>query len=301
MKRNRKMIVVFLTPAAICYILIFLYPTIRTFFMSFFSVDQITSGISTWQFAGLSNYKTLLDSSLFIGSLWNIVKMWLFGGIGIFFIAMLFAVILSSGIKGKGLYRSLIYMPNVISAVAMGTMWIQYVYSAKFGLLKSFFTCIGAQNLANMQWTAPEMMFVSLLIAYSFGMIGYFMIIFMAGIERIPDNINEAAKIDGADGIRRFFKITLPLLKDVIRTTLVLWTIEIVGFFVWSQVFSPRTPDKGTITPMVYMYQLLFGSENVVTERNIGSGAAVGVLLTLIVISMFIVCTRLLKDDKLEY
>lgn len=295
------MYVVFLAPAAVCYILIFLYPTIRTFFMSFFSVEHITSGIATWKFAGLSNYRTLLDSSLFMASLGNILKMWLFGGVGIFVIAMLFAVILSAGIRGKGVYRSLIYMPNVISAVAMGTMWIQYVYSAKFGLLKGFFTFIGARQLAEVQWTAPEMLFISLLIAYSFGMIGYFMIIFMAGIERIPGTINEAAKIDGANGVKRFFRITLPLLKDVLRTTLVLWTIEIVGFFVWSQVFSPRTPDKGTISPMVYMYQLLFGSENVVTERNIGSGAAVGVLLTLIVVSMFIVCTKLFRDDKIEY
>lgn len=301
MKRNRKMIVVFLVPAAVCYLLIFLYPTLRTLIMSFFSVDHITASVSTWKFAGLENYGTLLNSSLFITSLWNVLKIWIFGGIGIFIIAMLFAVILSSGVRGKGMYRSLIYMPNVISAVAMGTMWIQYVYSAKFGLLKGFFTFIGADHLAQVQWTAPDMLFISLLIAYSFGMIGYFMIIFMAGIERIPSDINEAAKIDGANGIKRFFKITLPLLKDVIRTNLVLWTIEVVGFFVWSQVFSPRTPDKGTITPMVYMYQLLFGSETVVTDRNIGSGAAVGVLLTLIVISMFIVSSKLIKDDKLEY
>lgn len=301
MKRNKKMLIAFLVPAALCYIAIFLYPTIRTIIMGFFYVDNITASISTWKFVGLDNYKTLANSSLFMTSLFNICKIWLWGGIGIFFIAMLFAVILTSGIKSKAFFRSIIYLPNVISAVAMGTMWMQYVYSSKFGLLRSFFKLIGADSLAEIQWTAPDMLFVSLLIAFSFGMVGYFMIIFMAGIERIPDNFHEAAKIEGANAFKRFFFITLPLLKDVIRTNIVLWTIESVGFFVWSQIFSPRTPDTGTITPMVYMYQLIFGNDAIVTERNVGAGASVGVLLTIIVICMFVVVGQLFKDDKIQY
>lgn len=301
MKRNRKMMVTFLVPAALCYIIIFLYPTIRTFFMSFFYVDNITASISTWKFVGIDNFRTLFNSSLFMTSLFNICKIWLWGGIGIFFIAMLFAVILTSGVKSKAFFRSIIYLPNVISAVAMGTMWMQYVYSSKFGLLKSFFEFIGAKELAEIQWTAPDMLFISLLIAYSFGMIGYFMIIFMAGIERIPVDFHEAAKIEGANVFKRFFHITLPLLKDVIRTNIVLWTIEVVGFFIWSQIFSPRTPDNGTITPMVYMYQLLFGNDAIVTERNVGAGASVGVLLTIIVICMFVAAGQLFKDDKIQY
>lgn len=301
MKRNRTMFIVFLAPAIISYLIIFIYPTVRTFTMSFFYVDNITAKMATWNFSGFKNYFSLFRSELFVQSFKNILKIWFFGGIGIFTVAIFFAVILTSGVKAKSFFRSIIYLPNVISAVAMGTMWMQYVYSSKFGLLKGVFTFLGADKLAAIQWTAPEMLFASLLIAYSFGMVGYFMLIFMAGIERIPAELNEAAKIDGANGVKRFFKVTLPLLKGVIRTNLVLWTIEAVGFFVWSQVFSPRYPETGSVTPMVYMYQLLFGSETVVTERNVGAAASVGVLMTAIVIIMFVASTKLLKDDGLEF
>ncbi len=301
MKRNRTMFIAFLAPAIISYLIVFIYPTVRTLLMSFFHVDNITAKMSTWTFTGMQNYFSIFESEIFVRSFLNILKIWAFGGIGIFVVAMLFAVLLTSGIKMKSFYRSIIYLPNVISAVAMGTMWMQYVYSSKFGLLKTVFSFFGAEKLAAIQWTGPELLFGSMLVAFSFGMIGYFMLIFMAGIDRIPVELNEAAKIDGADGVRRFFRVTLPLLKGVIRTNLVLWTIEAVGFFVWSQVFSPRTLETATITPMVYMYQLLFGSETVVTARNVGGAAAVGVLMTVIVIVMFVASTKLLKDDGLEF
>lgn len=302
LKKSRlPMIIVFLFPAVFLYGLIFFYPTVKTIIMSFFKMGSISDKMSDWVFNGFGNYNNLLNSQLFMQSLKNIFFIWLIGGIIIFFFAMLFAVILTSGVKLKSFFRSIIYLPNVVSAVAMATMWIHYIYNSKYGLLKSIFSLFRMDKLAAMQWTSPNNIFMALVIAYSFGMVGYFMLIFMAGIERIPSDFYEAATIDGANIFQQFFYITLPLLTDVIRTNIVLWTINAIGFFVWSQLFSPLIPETGTITPMVYMYQEVFGGNTVVLDRNVGNGAAVGVILTLIIVLSFIITNILFKDKKIEF
>ena len=302
LKKSRlPMIIVFLFPSVFLYGLIFFYPTVKTIIMSFFKMGSISDKMSDWVFNGFGNYNNLLNSQLFMQSLKNIFFIWLIGGIIIFLFAMLFAVILTSGVKLKSFFRSIIYLPNVVSAVAMATMWIHYIYNSKYGLLKSIFSLFRMDKLAAMQWTSPNNIFMALVIAYSFGMVGYFMLIFMAGIERIPSDFYEAATIDGANIFQQFFYITLPLLTDVIRTNIVLWTINAIGFFVWSQLFSPLIPETGTITPMVYMYQEVFGGNTVVLDRNVGNGAAVGVILTLIIVLSFIITNILFKDKKIEF
>ncbi len=330
MKQSKTMMVVFLAPALFFYAVIFMYPTIRTTFMSFFEVGTVTDPVSTWSFVGFQNFFDLWDSSLFVQSMKNLVNIWLWGGLLVFSLAIIFSVILTSGVKGKSFYRAVIYLPNVVSAVAMGTMWLHYVYNSKYGLLQSIFSffakeqfalltewlnyiynpvyelfssifsVVSMEHLASVQWTGPDMIFISLLIAYSFGMIGYYLLIFVAAIDGIPEDLYEAATIAGASGRQKFFRVTMPLLKDVFRTNIVLWTISTVAFFVWSQIFSPLTPELGTVTPMVYMYQMVFGSNTVVTERNVGMGAAVGVILTLIVIFMFIITSVIFRKDPEE-
>ena len=127
------------------------------------------------------------------------------------------------------------------------------------------------------------------------------MLIFASGIERIGTEYYEAATLDGASRIQQFRYITLPLRKGVTKTNITMWSVTSVGFFVWSQLFSTVTADTQTITPMVYMYMQIFGAGNSITERNSGLGAAIGVLLSICVVTIFWVCNHLLKDDDLEF
>lgn len=301
MKKNKTMIVVFLTPAILTYVMVFLYPTVRTFIMSFFKVEGVTDAISTWSFNGIGNFNTLFHSPLFVQSMANIAKIWMVGGIAVLLLALLFAVILTSGIRFKSFYRSAIYLPNVVSAVAMGTMWINYVYNPDFGLFHGIFAAIGMDEASTILWTGPEMLFWSMLIAYCFGMVGYHMLIFMSGIERIPADFYEAATIEGANVFAQFFRITLPLLKGVIRTNIVMWTVSTVGFFVWSQLFSPVNLSASTVAPMSYMYELVFGASSpVITKRDSGAGAAIGVIMVLIVVTVFFLTQRIVKNDDVE-
>ena len=302
MKRNKSMILAFTIPGTLLFLLTFVYPIIRTVIMSFFSITEITDPVSKWAFSGIQNYTALFQNSLFQTSLWNLFRIWLYGGIIIMAVSLLLATILTSGVRGKGFFQAAIYLPNVISAVAMATMWIQYVFNSSYGFLTNFFKALHLDALANIQWLDGDHKFWALLISYCFGMIGHHMLIWISGIERISTDYYDAAGIDGANKIKQFFHITLPLLKGILRTNIIMWSISVAGFFIWSQMFSPLTPDTSTVVPMVYMYVKLFGADSVdVVSRDAGSGAAIGIILCLFIVIIFNVANRLLKDDDLEF
>lgn len=301
MKKSKLMITVFLAPVVILFLLIYLYPICRTILMSFFKIEGVTDSMSLWSFVGIKNYMDLINTNLFRISMWNLFRIWLLGGLIVLSLALLFAVIITSGIRFKSFFRAVIYLPNVVSAVALATMWLQYVYSPRYGLLKNFFTALGLEKLAAIQWTDSAHKFAALLIAYCFGMVGYHMLIFISGIERIGLEYYEAAHIDGANKPRQFLHITLPLLKGVIKTNITMWSVSSVAFFVWSQLFSSVTADSQTITPMVYMYMQVFGAGNTVTEHNAGLGATVGVVLCLCVVTIFLITNTLIKKDDYEF
>ncbi len=301
MKKNKLMIITFLTPALLCYLLVFLYPSIRTVVMSFFAVTGVTDPVSSWKFNGLENYKTILHTPIYIQSMINIGRIWLIGGAGVMLIALLFAVSLTSGMKGMKFFRSVIYLPNVVSAVAMGTMWINYVYNSDYGLLHNVFSSLGLNKWAATLWTGPDHLFWSMLTAYCFGMVGYHMLIFISGIDQIPKDYHEAAKIAGANIFQRFYHVILPFLKGCIRTNVVMWTVFTVAFFVWAQLFSPVNLSNATVAPLNYMYEIVFGtSSSAVTVRDSGAGAAVGVSMMMVVLIVFGLTNFITKDNDTE-
>lgn len=293
------MIVCFLTPALFMFLMVFLYPLCRTIAMSFFHVEGVSDAVNTWTFAGLENYITLINTPIFYDAMFNMLKIWLWGGIIVMFISMLFAAILTSGVRGKTFYKTVVYIPNIINAVAMSTMWITAIFNKRFGFLHTFFELFNS-DLAKTDYMNGSIKFWSLLIAFCFGSVGYYMLIFMGGIERIPADIYEAATIDGASKVKQFFALTLPLMRSVIKTCLTFWTIGVVGFFVWSQMWSaPLASELTTITPFVYMYNITFGTQGN-TQRNAALGASVGVLMALTVLIVFFLINRLVKDDDVE-
>jgi multiple sugar transport system permease protein len=301
LKTNKRVIVIFLAPAVLCYALVFLYPTIRTVVMSFFKVESVSAPIRDWVFTGMGNYRKLFSTPIFLQSLKNIGRLWFAGGCAVMFLALVFAVILTGKLRGNKFFRSVIYLPNVVSAVAMGTMWINYVYNADYGFLHNVLAALGLTEASATLWTAPGNLFWSMTAAYCFGMVGYHMLIFISGIEQIPKDYYEAAYLEGAGVLQRFFRITVPNMRGVIRTNIVMWTVFTVGFFVWGQLFSPVNLSNDTVAPMNYMYELVFGaSSSAITARDSGAGAAIGVILALIVALVFLSTNVIVKHDDAE-
>lgn len=296
MKQTKTSIFIFLAPAAVLYVLVFLYPTLKTGAMCFFDIKSITTDIGDWTFVGLQNFTRLFSTRIFIESLINIFKIWVYSGVTTILLALLTAVILTSNIKFKKFFRAIIYLPNVIAAVAVGYMWILYVFNNKFGLLVTLFSKLGLTSLAQIQWTDSEYIFASMNIAYIFCNVGYFMLIYVAAIEKIPADYYEAATIEGAGSFKQFLFITMPLIKGVFATSLVLWTTRVMGFFDLSLVFG----GVKTITPMVYTYNALFGTELSVEGMNVGVAAAAAVVMTALVMVAFLLSNKLVKAEEHE-
>ena len=299
-KKYRKITaIIFVFPAIIVFLIAFLYPVFRTGIMSLFYVETISDSIFNWKFVGIDNFVFLFKSNLFLKSLKNVFIIWLIGGLIVFSISLSFASILTfSNMKLKSFFKTLIYLPNIISSVALATMWIYYFYQPDYGFLKSFFTLVGLTQLANIKWVSPDYIFMSMLIAYSFSNVGYFMVMFCASMESIPSTLYDSASIDGANSFDKFFKITIPLILNAIKSAIVIWSIEAFGMFVWSQIFSPLDPEPGTITPKIYMYFQLFGSNLIVSERNAGLGASICVILSVIALFSFLLVNLFFRDNN---
>lgn len=302
-RKNRLFIFCSIMPAVLAFGVVFAFPIIKIFLMSFFSLNNPSSQMSEWVFTGLTNFTDLFGSSMFRFSMLNMAKIWLFGGLATMVIALLFAVILTSGIRFVPFFKAAIYLPNIITAVAMANMWIHYAFNVKYGFFHTLFKTLGMEKMANFAWTSPDHLFLAMMIAYCFGSIGYYMLIFTAGIDKISPDLFAAAMIDGSNRIKNLFFITLPLLKGVFRTAVTLWTTSTLGFFVWSQMFSPLGPEKSIMTPVMYMYSRTFGTEAGLSsaDMNAGSGAAVCIVLMLMAVLAFGLINLAIKDDKIHF
>ncbi|MEB6570835.1 carbohydrate ABC transporter permease [Staphylococcus auricularis] len=293
---KKSTIALFLGPALGLFLIFILYPILRTIVMSFFKVNTITSPIKEWEFVGLTNYTDLLANPLFKASAMNLLKIWFFSGIFTIGIALVFAAILNSNIIGKRFLTSIVYLPQVISVIAIGYAWLLYVFNRQYGMLTTFFDALGLEKLANIEWTSSEMILTSMIIAATFGGIGGFTLMFLSAMSNIPQDYYNVARIAGQNAIQQFFTITLPLITNVIRTSVVLFTTATIGFFAFARVFS----DVSTVTPMLFTYQQIFGTE-INADTNVGIGAASGVMMTIVGLILFIISNYVFKERNYEY
>ncbi|MBA5729900.1 sugar ABC transporter permease [Aerococcaceae bacterium INB8] len=296
MELKKSTLFTFLFPAVFLFAVFIFYPILRTIMMSFFAVNTITSPLDSWHYVGLQNYIDLFTNPTFIISIGNIFKIWFITGIATISLSLLFATIVNSNIFGNKFFAKLVYLPEVISPIAIGYAWLLYVFNSNYGLLNSFFSAIGLDSLASIQWTSPDMLFVSMSIAAVFGAIGQYTLMYISAMSRIPNDYYEVARIEGQNSVMQFFTITFPLIKDVIKTTTVLFTTSTIGFFAFARVFG----SINTITPMIFTYNQIFGTE-INPDTNVGIGAASGVIMTLIGVFFFIVSNYLVKESDYEY
>ena len=297
MKKSKGFIIAFAAPVTLSLLIMYLYPVVRTVLMSFFGIESVTGSMSDWTFNGVDNYIKRFSSPTFQRAMTNMFLIWVVGGIIVLAFALLFAVILTSGIRFKKFFRAAIYLPNIISAVALATMWIQYIYNQDYGLLNQLLRAIG---LEGKNWLGTDMKFWAMLFAFIFGAVGYYMLIFISGIERIPEDLYEAATIDGANKIQQFISMTLPLLRSIFKTNITFWSVNCISFFLWSKMFSPVASEASTMVPVVYLYDTVFGTTGSV-QRDAGAGAAVGVTLAVFVAIIYFIMNKVLKDDDLEF
>ncbi|TYB89650.1 MAG: sugar ABC transporter permease [Kosmotoga sp.] len=277
----------FILPGLLSYLAWILFPIIKSFLMSF-QKWNLNPRIPN-EFVGLENYFELLKDDVFFTSLLNTLKYVVITVPGQMIIGLLIAVLLSRSFKGTTFFRMLYYLPVITSWVVVSVLF-QYLFATRGGLVNFFLKDVLHLISQDIRWLSQES--TAMIPVYVLGIwkgIGWSMLIFLAGLQGIPKQLYEAAKIDGATGWRLFRHITLPLLKPTIAFEIVMLTIG--GFNVFLSVFiiTGGGPRNSTQVLSTYMFKEAF------EYFHFGYGAAISVIFFLIVFTIAQIQRKLLR------
>lgn len=292
---RRRLVIAFLGPALILYLGFVVLPAIRAFYYSFFQ----TSGFKDQaHWVGFGNYVALAGDPIFWMTAVNMLLILFVGGAAVFGFAFLFTILINSGLWGKKLFRALIFMPNIIAVVGLSTFW-SFVFMPRYGLLTNFLNAIGLTRLAAIPWTAPEHLFWSMLVGLVWISAGFFTILILAGADKIPTDMYDAARIEGATNRQMFRLITVPMIWDVIMITLVLWVIEAIRMMEYPYAFGGPNIDQNLYTPAIYLFIMGFGQRQPVYE--LGYATAIGVAMFVFTVLAVLVIGALTRRERVEF
>jgi len=297
MKKSRRYISwIFLAPSLIMYLYFFVYPTIGAIRISFYKWAGFTRNM---EFVGFKNFSNLVSDGSFSAALQNTLLLLIGGGIGIFLLSFIFSLLLGSGVRGKKVYRAIIFFPYIIAPVVHSVYWGLLVYNPRTGMLNQFFKLLHMEVLSKFVFTDTRHIFGSVLFVVIWLNIGFYLILLMAGIERIPPYLYEAARIEGATELQMFFKITLPLVKEILVIAIILWGINAIKMFDLLYAFGGILPPRSLWTNAIYLYIVGFGKRDPIFQ--LGYASAIGVVTLLLVIIISFVVRKLIRREIYEY
>ena len=241
------------------------------------------------RFVGMKNYNYVFSNSVTRQSIINTLLFTIEAvPIGTA-LALIIAKLLDQSIRGRVFLRTLYYLPVVSSVVVSAMIW-RWIYSPQHGLLNYFLGLVGIppQNWLN----DPNLALISLVIVTIWGSIGSNMVIFLAGLQDIPRDIIEAARVDGANALQNFLLITVPLMRPVILFVVVTFTISIFRNFGLIFMLTQGGPFNRTNTMVWEVYQNVFG------YLRLGRGAAISVVMLVIVLILTLISFRVLRERQ---
>lgn len=271
---------VFLLPSLAGYVIFLAWPVLFSLILAFSSWD-ITQGLRASSFIGFEQFRRLPSDEWFISSLMNNLLYTAVVVPATMTISLVFAVILSGKILFRNMLRVLFFIPYIVSIIALSVVWMA-MFNPQLGPVNEILRALGFTDpprwLASRTYAFPTIMMMMI-----WRGIGYNIIIYLAGLQSIPNTLYEAASIDGANAVQQFFKITVPLLA---ATTFFLFVTQIIASFLLFgpiNVMTQGGPARATTVLVYYIYKQAFA------YNNIGYGAAISWVMFLLVFSVTIV------------
>jgi multiple sugar transport system permease protein len=274
----------FIAPVGLGLLAFYLYPAISTFVLSF--AEWGPFGGHT--FSGFTNYLTVFQLDTFWTALGNTL-LYMVIGLLTLPVAILFAVLLNrEGLHGVTVYRALYFIPFITLPVASGMVW-KWLYNGDFGLINQFLSVFG---LPGTYWVSnPSTALFAIGVVQVWSQVGYYLIIFIAGLKAIPKEYTEAAEIDGASAFQRFWRITLPLLSPSIFFCTVINVIATLQIFDLVYVMSASATVNPAFAASQSIVQLFY--EKAFVEADKGTATALAFLLMLLIGALTFVQFRL--------
>jgi multiple sugar transport system permease protein len=264
----------YIAPAFIVLAIVLLYPLGYSFWLSFheWKLRTFKQGIP---FIGFENYTALFSNPDFLNSIKITFK---FIGIAVsceLILGMGLALLLNQELKGRGLFRSFILLPMMCTNVVIGLMW-RLLLNYQYGLVNYY---LGRLGILPVEWlSSPDVAMASVVIVDVWNTTSFVALMLLAGLQSLPDEPFEAAKIDGASAVQSFFYLTLPLLKPIILVTLLWRFIDTFRIFDVVYLLTAGGPARVTETVSIYIYRYGFQS------FNLGVSAASSFIMLLIML-----------------
>lgn len=240
----------FASPWIIGFVIWTLGPMLASLYLAFTEWDLV----SPPKWVGLSNFEMIVSDSLVWQAL-KVTSIYAFTSIPLnIAVGLILAMLLNTKIRGLSLYRTVFYLPAVLSGVAVALLW-RWLFSPEFGLINLMLSSFGIRGpswLGDPNWALPS------LILMSVWSVGAGTIIYLAGLQGIPTDLYEAAEVDGARGWDRFWNITLPMMSPVLFFQLVTGIIGALQVFTQAYVMTGGGPNNATLFVLLYMYRNAF-------------------------------------------
>lgn len=277
---------IFILPTMIGLIVLNIIPIFQTIYQSFFKTGAFGRGNI---FVGFANYERLFADTAVWQALINTLKYAIVEVPFSIAIALVIAVLLNTKMRGRSTYRAIYFLPMVVAPAAVSMVW-KWLFNTKFGLLNHLLENMGLKPIA---WLSdPKIAIYSLAVVGIWSVIGYNMVLFLAGLQEIPRDYYEAAQIDGANSIQQFFKITVPLISPTmffVVVTRVIASMQIFdSIFMMINTSSPALKKTQSLVYLFYRYAFV--------ENNKGYGSAIVVLL--LVVIMLITVFQMIAQKK---
>lgn len=226
------------------------YPMLRSLYLSFTSYDLVSEPV--W--VGFRNYERILNDADFWQSL-KVTTLYAVGSVPVgTTIALALAMVLSQKLRGVNLWRTIFFIPSILSSIALAILWL-YVFRPEGGLLNIFLGWVGIEGPG---WLTSEYWALPALIIMSWWSVGGQIVIYLAGLKGIPQVLYEAAEIDGGGAWAQFRYVTLPMLSPVIFFNVVLAIIGALQVFDSGWVMTRGGPNNATLFYMIYLYERAF-------------------------------------------
>lgn len=287
--KTKLIVFSFLLPALLIYIVFQILPIIGGVFFSFMDWNGI--GGSELKFNGVQNYVNAFKNADFLLSLKNMLKMVVFSVLFHTPVALLMAVAINTKCRGYRIFKALYFVPTVFPLTAIGLMW--YFVFMPTGSFNSLLKAVGLGSMAG-PWLVNQSSAMNTIVFVNvWAGVGYFMVILLAGLTTIPDDIYEAAAIDGVNGISKFFQITVPMLKPTIFMCILLDIIGSVKVFDLVFAMTGGGPNGLTNLPTTLMYNEAF------KYSHYGLGSAIGIIIMVICLLGTMISNKLMatKND----
>lgn len=290
-KKQRFVPYLLLIPAVLIMLIFVYIPVIQSFYYSLFRWNSIDPNM---RWIGLDNFTRILRDPIVSKSLWNNLLYALISVVFQVFIALVLAALIESTLMRRSAsnkFRTILFLPSVLAVSVVGITW-QLIYSPLAGVLNQFLEGIGLEVLTR-AWLGEESTSMLAVIAVSqWQWVGYSMVLFIVAIQAVPVELYEAAEIDGASGIQKFFKITAPMVRE---TTLLLTIITVIGGFkvfdiVW--IMTGGGPNNASSTLGLYLYRVGFRND------EMGYASSLATLLFIITFILTIIQLKVGKTGK---